>query len=93
MINGETFFSYDINILRVIRLCVVEDKGGYVSAVEIYGTTTRNLRAIPRYDIYSTPIEAYKGMLEHVKTISEIYFREDYAEDEESDGEESEVSE
>lgn len=87
MKNGEIFYSFDINTLRVIKLCVVNSKEGYVNAVEVYGTTTCNLRPVACFDIYFTPEEAYKGMLESVNRISEIYFREDYGE---QNGKESE---
>lgn len=85
MKNGDIFYSFDINTLRVIKLCVVNSKEGYVNAVEVYGTTTCNVRPVAHYDIYFTPEEAYKGMLESVKQISEIYFREDYGEQTESE--------
>lgn len=88
MLNGETFFTYDVNTRRVIRMCVINDRADYVSAVEIYGTTTCNVKAVPRYDVFSTPREAFEAMKEYVNKNMERDFEEDYEIEEKTEDEE-----
>ena len=78
MKNGDVFYTYNLDILHVIKMCLVEEYETFVSCVEVYGSTTHNQVSCPKYAIYSTPKEAYKALKVLSGEIIDNHFDEDY---------------